>query len=117
MKRKIIPTRNEIWYVDLDPTKGREQAKKRPCLVVSANTYNAGPYQLVVIVPLTSKYHPFSWFVELKPEHSGLSKTSYVITNQIRTVSLERFIGKPIGSIDSTYMSAIEFRLRALLAL
>ena len=29
----------DIVYIDLDPTKGHEQAGKRPCLVISNNDY------------------------------------------------------------------------------
>ena len=48
------PLRGEVWLVDLDPTRGREQAGKRPALVISTNEFNGSPADLVVIVPITS---------------------------------------------------------------
>jgi len=42
------PARGEIWLVDLNPTRGHEQAGKRPALVVSVDLFNFGPAELVV---------------------------------------------------------------------
>lgn len=112
-----IPLRGDIWYVDLDPTRGHEQAKKRPCLVISADTYNKGKTELAVVLPITSRYRPLSWLVEIHPPESGLNKVSYVICNQIRTVSLDRFDEIPIGKISENTFPKIEQRLKMLLYL
>ncbi|NLJ36638.1 MAG: type II toxin-antitoxin system PemK/MazF family toxin, partial [candidate division WS1 bacterium] len=37
------PSRGDIWMLDLDPTRGHEQAGKRPGLIVSADPLNHGP--------------------------------------------------------------------------
>ena len=47
--------RGEIWWVDLDPTRGHEQAGRRPALVLSVDAFNHGPAGLVVVVPVSSK--------------------------------------------------------------
>ena len=49
------PSRGEIWFVDLNPVVGHEQAKIRPCLIISHDTFNHGPANLHIILPLTSK--------------------------------------------------------------
>ena len=49
------PARGEIWLADLNPVHGREQAGRRPCLVVSVNPFNQGPAELVIVLPLTTK--------------------------------------------------------------
>jgi len=49
------PSRGEVWIVDLDPTKGHEQAGRRPCLVISVDIFNQGPADLVVVLPMTTK--------------------------------------------------------------
>jgi mRNA-degrading endonuclease toxin of MazEF toxin-antitoxin module len=85
--------------------------------VVSINSYNNGPHELATILPITSKYRSYLWYIELKPEDSGLQKISYVITDQVRTLSLERFHGSAVGNIDYRTLAAIEFRLRSLLGL
>lgn len=111
------PHRGEIWLVELDPTRGHEQAKKRPCVVISHDSFNQGASGLVVILPLTSKFKKNSWLVLASPPEGGLDVTSYIICYQIRTVALERFAKRPLGVIKSDTMEAILARLRILLAL
>src|SRR6266478_3129255 len=48
------PHRGEIWLADLRPTRGWEQTGRRPVLVLSVDFFNAGPAELVVVLPLTS---------------------------------------------------------------
>jgi mRNA interferase MazF len=48
------PRRGEIWLAGLRPTRGREQSGRRPVLVLSVDFFNAGPADLVVVLPLTS---------------------------------------------------------------
>ena len=44
----------EIWFVDLNPTKGSEQAGQRPVVVISGNLLNEH-LTVVIVVPLTTK--------------------------------------------------------------
>ena len=84
------PYRGQIWWVNLDPVVGHEQAKKRPCIVISDNIFNTGSSGLVVIIPITSKFKKLSWLVKIEPPEGGLHIISYVLCHQIRTVSLKR---------------------------
>lgn len=56
------PSRGEIWFLNLDPTQGREQVGSRPALVISVDAFNWGLADLVVVLPVTSvaKGIPFS---------------------------------------------------------
>ena len=117
IKNDIKPSYGEIWLINLDPTVGHEQAKKRPCVVISNNIFNYGPAELVVIIPLTSKYRNLSWLIKVDPPEGGLSTTSYVISNQIRTVSKKRLSSEPIGKLTKTTMIQIKLRLQILLNL
>ena len=49
------PCRGEVWLADLGPGRGREQAGQRPALLLSVDRFNAGPAELLMVVPLTSK--------------------------------------------------------------
>jgi mRNA interferase MazF len=107
--------RGSVWFVNLDPTMGHEQAKKRPCLVMSANTYNQGPAGLAVILPITSRYREIYWQVAINPPEGGLDKKSYVICDQIRSLSLTRFSQQCVGFVNDHIMEQIEERLMILL--
>lgn len=109
--------RGDIWYVDLDPTVGHEQAKKRPCLVISPTTFNQGPAELAVIIPITSKHKTFPWLVPLESDESGLPVKSYIICNQVRTVSVKRFTGSCLGEAPPHVLVQVEQRLRILLGI
>ncbi len=106
--------RGSVWLVDLDPTVGHEQAKMRPCLVISANTYNHGCAGLAVIMPITSCYRELYWNVSINPPEGGLNKKSYVICDQVRSLSLMRFSTKWLGFVNDYTMEQIEERLKVL---
>lgn len=54
--------RGEIWEVDLDPRKGREQAGVRPCLVVATDGLNRSKFGTVIVCPITTTYREaFRW--------------------------------------------------------
>ncbi len=65
------PRRGEVWLAELNPTRGREQAGKRPVLVVSQDIFNQGPAQLVMMIPLTTTARNIPLHVEIKPPAGG----------------------------------------------
>ena len=66
------PSRGDIWLIDLNPTRGREQASKRSCLVTSVDLFNPGASGLVVVLPVTSKDKGIPWHVEVNPQKEDL---------------------------------------------
>ena len=110
------PMRGEVWLIDFDPTKGREQAGKRPGLVISTDSFNKSPADLVVVLPITSKHKEIPWHVEVSPPDGGLTMTSFIKCEDVRSVSLERLL-KRLGSLRTTTVDAVEDRLRILLDL
>jgi len=61
-----IPQAGDIVWLDFDPQAGREQAKRRPALVVTEQSYNRAS-GLVIVCPLTSrrKPYPFALFANI----------------------------------------------------
>jgi mRNA interferase MazF len=114
-KSKI--NRGDVWLIDLDPTVGHEQAKLRPCVIISVDGYNDGPAGLFIVVPITSRFRPIPWYVAVKPPEGGLTKPSYVICDQVRSVSIERFEGSFLGSVSPQTMKNIDQRVAMLLNL
>jgi mRNA interferase MazF len=58
MVKPYIPRAGDIIWLDFDPQAGREQAKRRPALVITDRTYNQAS-GLVVVCPLTSRRRPY----------------------------------------------------------
>ena len=113
MERRSL---GEIWLVDLNPTRGREQAGNRPGLVVSVDLFNHGPADLVVILPITSKARNIPFHVGIDPPEGGLSQTSYIKCEDVRSVSKERLVRR-LGVVTRETLTAVEDRLRILLNL
>ena len=99
--------------VDLDPTRGREQAGKRPVLVVSANGFNKSPADLVVILPMTSKDKAIPWHVPLQPPEGGTKTKSFIMCEAVRSVSHDR-MAQRWGTVSVTTLDEVEDRLRIL---
>ena len=108
--------RGEIWLVNLDPIEGREQAGTRPALVISVDPFNNSGLELIVVCPVTSKNKGFPTHVSLKPEESGLNMQSYIKTEDIRSVSVQRLI-KAVGQVSPSKLEEVEISLRRILGL
>ncbi len=107
--QRIDPKRGEVWYVDLDPTQGAELQKKRPCVVISADTVGRLPLRLVV--PLTTWQAAFvsrPWLAKVEATtQNGLPRDSAADTFQVRSVSLQRFGSDSIGVLSSVVMEQV----------
>ena len=111
-----LPSRGEVWRVDLEPVRGHEQGRVRPALIVSNDVLNHGPADLVTIVPMTTKGRPIRSFLRIDPPEGGLVKTSFIICDQVRTISKDR-LGRPFGAVAAATLAEVERRLRFLLDL
>ena len=109
-------SRGEIWLIDLNPVRGHEQSGKRPCLVISVNLFNQGASGLAVVLPITSKDKRIPFHVEVNPPEAGLKVKSFIKCEDIRSVSVERFITK-WRMVDDKTIAEVEQRLKILIGL
>jgi mRNA interferase MazF len=79
--------RGEVFLVNLDPTRGREIRKRRPCVIVSPDELNEHLYTFIV-APLTTGGHSYPFRVPCRFH----GKIGYVVVDQIRTVDRERLL-------------------------
>lgn len=91
-----------VHWVELDPTKGGEMAKTRPCVIVSPNELN---YHLstVIIAPITSTIRNYPFRVQC----SLLGKKGEIATDQIRTIDKSR-LKKQIAKLSSKEISNLQ---------
>ena len=74
----------DIIYIDFDPALGREQAGRRPALVISQTLYN-DKRNLLWVCPISSTVKPLRFLIELDDR----TKTQgAVIAEQVRTIDL-----------------------------
>lgn len=112
-----LPSRGEIWTANLNPTRGHEQAGKRPVLIVSTNTFNHGPADLLFVLPLTGTNRNIPFHVPVNPPEGGLTTRSYILCDAIRSIAKERLGSKPWGVVSTKTMAKVEYRLQVLLEL
>lgn len=104
----------EIWFTDLNPVKGSEQAGYRPVVIISGNLLNTY-LDVVITCPLTTKIKNYKGNLILKPDSSnGLEQTSEVLTFHVRSVSKKRLISK-IGEISDSNLNEIKQCLNEIL--
>ena len=108
----MTPRRGEIWWVALDPTRGSEIAKTRPCAVLTRDAVNEHR-RTVVVVPLSSAlsaHPPIS-----VPVNCG-GKPAVAVVDRIRAIAKERLKNR-IGSLSDRETEAIGEALRQILDL
>jgi mRNA interferase MazF len=99
-------SRGEVWYARLDPTKGREIQKTRPCLVVSPPEIH-DYLDIVTVAPLTSGSRPAAYRVPVRFK----GRSGFILTEQIRTLDKKRLSNK-LGRIDDATLSRVLETLR-----
>jgi len=112
---KAFPKRGEVWLVNWNPTRGSEQAGKRPALIIQNNIGNEHA-ATTIVAALSTAIRLFPMNVLLDPPQGGLSKTSMVKTSQLLTVSKDR-LEKRLGAVESEKMKAVDKALRLSLNL
>jgi mRNA interferase MazF len=89
------PRRDEVWLVALDPSKGTEIKKTRPCLVVSPDEMNE-PLQTALIAPMTTTVRSYPTRVNL----TFRNKDGQVALDQLRAVDRQRLVRR-LGTIST----------------
>ncbi|MFM2037246.1 MAG: putative growth inhibitor, PemK-like protein [Bacteroidota bacterium] len=104
----------EIWFTDLNPVKGSEQAGYRPVIIISGNLLNVHA-QVVVCVPLTTQLKHYHGNLVLEPSTSnGLKQTSEALTLHVRSIAKDRLLER-VGSISKTELKQIHTCLNEIL--
>jgi mRNA interferase MazF len=80
-EKPYIPDRGDVVWIDFNPQRGREQALRRPALVLSPASYN-GTVGLAVVCPITNQVTQYPFEVLIP---SGHAATGVVLSDQIKS--------------------------------
>ncbi len=96
-----VVLRGDVFLVSLNPSRGGEIQKTRPCLVVSPDELNAY-LRTFIVAPLTTGGHPYPFRVPCRFE----GRAGSVVIDQIRTVDRERLVRR-LGKLSSSTLGRI----------
>lgn len=118
-------SRGQVYLVDLDPVKGREQSGYRPVLVVSCDAINAQPLVVTVVVGTgaenVTRSYPTN--VRVSSSESGLPKDTVFLCFQLRSLDPGRFQDRKtgklrlLGRLPPARLAEVELALRLTLGL
>ena len=106
--------RGDIWLVDFGEPVGREQAGRRPAVVVSADPLNDSRAGVVIVVPCTTRRRELPSHVELDPKQCGPDEVSYAKCEDVKSVS-ENLLVARLGAANDEALFAVTRALRFLL--
>jgi mRNA interferase MazF len=106
----MVAERFDVFLVALDPTVGSEIQKTRPCLVISPNEMNRH-MNTVIVAPLSSSGKQYPTRIPVNFD----GKDGFVVLDQIRTVSKQRFV-KKLGVIEVSEQKAVLVALAEMFA-
>lgn len=105
-----VPDRNDIVWLDFEPTKGKEIGKYRPAFVLSSRDYN---FQtgLLICCPVSSSIRGHATEVPV----SNLDRPSVVASSLIQTLSWKERHVKLISQAEPQVMSQVILRILPLI--
>lgn len=110
--RRVAPW--QVWVVDFDPQVGREQAGKRPAVIVASRMHCDLQTPVTLVVPLTTTHLPLGYRIPVRVP--GSRQQSYAITEQITTVSHQRLGERPLGRLDPDTVGRLRDALSEMIA-
>src|SRR5512134_2927554 len=102
--------RGDVCLIQLDPTRGSEIQKTRPCLVVSPDELNEH-LRTVIVAPMTTAGQAYPWRVPCRFRR----RSGFVALDQLRTVDAERLVRR-LGRLEPHSMIAVLQRLQEMFA-
>ena len=87
--------RGEVYWADLNPVRGREQAGLRPVLILSHELFNRKS-ETAIVMAITGQAQKAGFPLTMALPADMMPKPSWVKISQIRTISIDR-LGKRIA--------------------
>jgi mRNA interferase MazF len=102
--------RGQVFLVQLDPTRGREIRKTRPCVVISPDELNAH-LRTFLVAPLTTGAHSYPFRIACRFR----GRAGFIVLDQIRTIDGERLL-RPLGRISPATLARVLASLQEMFA-
>jgi mRNA interferase MazF len=111
---ELKPQQGDVYWADPEPTRGREQAKARPFVIVSVDQLNQASVGLSLAVPLTRTDFGSALHLAIPASEGGLKEDGFAMPEQLRAISHER-LNRRLGGLRQKTLEALLKRCRVLL--
>lgn len=108
-----VPERGDAVWIDFNPQAGREQAGRRPAVVLSPAAYN-GRVGLALLCPVTSQVKGYPFEVAIP---GGLPVAGVILADQVKSLDWRRRNATLIAALPRGTVAAVLRRVNALLML
>lgn len=95
------PRRGDVYLISLDPTRGSEIRKTRPCVVVSPDELN-DHLETFLVAPMTTGGHSYPFRIRCRFR----DRSGYVVADQLRTIDRVRLVRR-LGKLSAGTMDAV----------
>lgn len=103
-------SRGEVYLVQLDPTRGSEIRKTRPCVVISPDDLNQH-LRTVMVAPMTTRGQVYPWRVRCRFQ----GRAGFVAIDQLRAVDAERLVRR-LGQLGPATLASVLAVLQEMFA-
>ncbi len=108
-KRRFVPDRGDILWLDFNPIRGHEQGGRRPALVLSTCEYNALS-KLAIVCPATSQIKGYPFEIQFKTKNiSGV-----ILADHIRNVDWAQRHADKIGTVSEAVITEVQEYIKKL---
>jgi mRNA interferase MazF len=109
----VLPDRGSLVWLSFSPQAGREQAGRRPGIVLTKAIYHRRS-RLAIVCPITSQEKGWPMEVRLPP---GLVVSGVVLVDHVKSIDREARQMEIVGQAPSEVLDEIDARLAPLLSL
>ena len=107
-----VPDRGDAVWIDFNPQAGREQAGRRPAIVLSPAAYN-GKVGLALLCPVTSQVKGYPFEIAIP---DGLDVAGVILADQVKSLDWRRRNAAVIGALPRQTVAAVLRKVNLLLA-
>jgi mRNA interferase MazF len=111
MVRSYVPERGDVVDINFDPQEGREQAGRRPAIVLSPASYN-GTVGLAIFCPLTRQKKGYIFEVDIP---AGEAVTGIILSDQVKSLDWRKRNAKRRGALPDEIVEDVLAKIAALL--
>jgi mRNA interferase MazF len=108
-----VARQREVWFADLEPTRGREHADPRRVLVISVDQLGTGLSKLALVVPVTRTGRPSPLYEPIEPPEGGLRERSHAMPEMVRSLLRGRLVER-CGRVSTGTLESVIARVGLL---